>query len=140
MKYYINLIFMIAGLILGYFLFNTHNRQIQYKEVLIRDTIIKEIKQKPLIIEKTVPKIIYMKDTIIKTRPFIAKIDTIIIKDTINAEYRFPEHSFSMYVNRARDTLAIPQITKIKHKKEKWWIKPVVFSAGFITGFILNND
>lgn len=99
--------------------------------------IVKEAE--PVIIERAKTKIKYVKDTVIKTQPFVAELDTIIRQDTLHSAFIFPENLLSLEIKRKPDTTKIEQITIIKEipKKESWWKEPLIFISGCAAGFLL---
>lgn len=142
MSKYLYLIFLIFGILFGYLMneyFNIPDREIIYEEIVKRDTVTKYIEHNPIIIKNAKPKIIYRTDSVFITKPFLAVLDTVYIRDTIRMKYAYPENSFSLMIRNPSDTIRIPQITKIRTKKENWWIKPIVFLSGALTGYFANN-
>jgi hypothetical protein len=102
------------------------------------DTIMKVLPQKIVEIRNAKPKIIYLKDTIIETQPFIAKLDTIIRRDTIWAEYVFPENSFSLGYRSQSDSLL--QITNTMTKTETYWVEKAAYLlGGILFGIIITK-
>lgn len=110
--------------------------------LILRDTIIREIKSDPLILEKVKTKILYKKDTIIKSKPFSAILDTVIKKDSIKIEYEFPENYLSFQLNKMMDTLVIPREIEIeieKDEKEAWWEKPAIALGSLFIGYYISE-
>jgi len=112
---------------------NTHELKYKY------DTVFKEIKSDPIIIEKQKAIIKYIKDTTIITKPFEAKIDTIIKMDTIKMYYHFPENRFSLFYQRKTDTIPIITKTIVKYEKAQWWERSLFFLGGATLGFVLGD-
>jgi hypothetical protein len=106
------------------------------------DTVFKTIEKEPIILEKIKTKIIKQKDTIIKTYPFIAKVDTILKRDTIKISYDFPQNIFSMNIRRMPDTLALQKmlITKMIKIEPPWWETPAFIAAGTLIGYVLASS
>lgn len=75
------------------------------KSELVRDTLYIEYQAEPIEIIKYKPKIIYLKDTLIETKPFRAEVDTTLNMDTITASYIFPENEFNLNLKHNKDTL-----------------------------------
>lgn len=101
------------------------------KEIIIReqasssvkiDTFLKIVRSKPIILEKIKTRIVKKRDTIIKTVPFTASIDTLVDKDTVKATFDYPEKLFSLNISGPPDTLAMQKylITKMIRKKDAW--------------------
>ncbi len=129
------------GIILGFILaqFIHPNAQIITQPELIRDTITFIKPSKPIIMEKIIPKIIYRKDTLIVTKSFTAKIDTVIKLDTILIEYKFPENRFSFAYKPKIDTASKIYniiIPKYNNNCSNNWVFAV---GGFAAGIILSN-
>jgi hypothetical protein len=102
------------------------------------DTVLKVLPQKIVEIRNAKPKIIYLKDTIIETQPFIAKLDTIILRDTIWAEYVFPENRLSLGYRSQSDSLL--QITNTMTKTETYWVEKAAYLlGGILIGIIITK-
>jgi hypothetical protein len=118
------------------------------KETIIRepfsgkvriDTIIKVIEKEPIILEKVKSRIITQRDTLIKHFPFVAKVDTVIKRDTIKVMYEYPQNLFSLRISSRADTLALQKmiITEMIKVEEPWWEAPAYIAAGTVIGYIL---
>lgn len=125
----------------NYYFYNQNRKIINPEQIIIRDTIIKTIPSKPIVINKVKTKIKYIKDTIITTKPFIAIIDTIYKTDTIKIEYEFPENLLSLRIYKQPDTTKIERITQINTSKQKsyWWEIPAYICSGALLGFLLSK-
>ena len=108
----------------------------------IYDTVLKEV---PIIRIKEKAVIEYLTDTLYTTKPFNAKLDTIMAsRDTIGAMYSFPSNNFYLEFRRHPDSLIIKtqtvNITTTKEVKREWYIDAAthiaVFSLGFLFGTI----
>ncbi len=106
-----------------------------------RDTVTREIRHNPLIISAK-PEIVYLRDTLILTPPFIAKVDTVLIRDTINASYIFPENLFSLELRRDADTLNFEQLRIIEQTpcRREWWETPALIISGAALGYLIGNS
>lgn len=114
--------------------------KIEKSEVLRIDTItiIKPVER--IVVSKAKPKIIYQRDTIIQTKPFVATLDTIVSKDTIEAEYKFPENIIDLRISRSADTIAIPKIVVLEKKEKNNLLeKGLFFLAGATLGLLLGK-
>jgi hypothetical protein len=137
MKYYV---IFIAGLIIGFllsFFANNIFSDGEINNVILRDTIIKTIPSEPIILEKVKMKIVYRADTIIQTAPFTASIDTIIVKDTLNAVYKFPENLFSLSLRMPQDTIKTIYQVSVPVVKCVWYDKLLYFGAGALSGGLI---
>lgn len=104
------------------------------------DTIVKIVPQKEIKIVEARPRIRYVRDTIIVTKPFIAQLDTIIQRDTIFASFQFPDNTMSINLRTSNDSIRIPQITIEKTKYEQnWYELAAALGGGFILGLILGK-
>ncbi len=91
-------------------------------------------------IRKAKPRIIYKNDTIYRCNGFIARLDTVVQKDTITVSYEFPEHLFNIEIARGNDTLRIPSFHYSLQKKEKTWLDYAApFIIGTAIGFVLGK-
>jgi len=107
-----------------------------------RDTILKKVKVKPLILEKIKTKIIHTKDTIIITKPFKAIVDTIIKRDTVFAQFEYPNNLFSLSIKSKPDTIKTYSIIykELREKKEKWWEKPLIIFSSLTAGYLIGTS
>jgi len=103
----------------------------------VHDTLL--IKSEPIILEKIKAKIIYIKDTIIESKPFIARIDTIIKYDTIKIDYIFPDNEFNLFIRKKPDTTFNNNIyiTKFIEVKRPIVIDIISHTAIFLLGIII---
>jgi len=127
---------IIIGFLLTYF-GNQYFPKNEFTNVILRDTIIKTITSEPIILEKVKMKIVYRADTIIQTAPFTASIDTIIVRDTLNAVYKFPENLFSMSLRRPQDTIKTIYQVSVPVVKCEWYDKLLYFVAGALSGGLI---
>lgn len=104
------------------------------------DTIIKIIPQKEIKIVEGKPKIQYIRDTIVQTQPFVARLDTILLRDTIFAQYQYPENLMSIEVRTSNDSIRLPRITIERTKYERnWYELATAYGGGIILGLILGR-
>jgi hypothetical protein len=129
-----------AGMLLSYLSCQPKPIVITKTETKI-DTVIKVLPSEPIVITKMKAKIVYVRDTIIETKPFVAQIDTIIKYDTIQAKYEFPENYFSLLVRPKPDSIRTVTIT-VKEGYEiepPWYETPLTFFAGVGAGVLLKS-
>ena len=141
-NYIISLLAFLLGLLSGYLLFDKFgNNDTSIINKVEHDTVFTQIASVPLILEKVKTKIIYKKDTVIVTNPFIASIDTIVKHDTVHAEYEFPENIFSLNVRSKPDTLQTVYIKTYERANEqtKWWERPAYILGGCIAGYFIGK-
>lgn len=138
------IIALALGFLLGYTINSFSKKSIPAagRSVIERDTVVKLIKSEPVIIEKIKPEIHYLRDTIIETKPFIARIDTVILRDTVMAEYIFPQNLLSMKLSRGSDSLRVEQLNSVEYLEDEkeWWELPAYVLAGVILGFLLGGN
>ena len=119
------------------------DRIVETKTEIVRDTIINIVQQPPIVIYKAKPVIEYQTDydTVIVTKPFIARVDTIIVRDTIHAEYTFPQNTFSMVLKRKPDSIFTYKeyVIKTEYMKEPWYEKPLYATGGLLLGYFLGG-
>ena len=85
--------------------FEVNKVQLQKVEIEKRDTIYKIIQKDPIEIIRTKPKLRIVRDTVIQSPEFIAVLDTVIRRDTIRAEYEFPQNLLSLQIRQSPDSL-----------------------------------
>jgi len=126
---------IVIGILLS-ILFFKPKTQIIENERIIRDTIL--VDKEPIMIN-TKPKIIYKKDTILLTKPFTVKLDTIIKFDTVKVYYEYPENDLSIVVKRKPDTLITNTIiiTNFKEIKRPLYIDILTHTGTFLLGYTL---
>lgn len=101
------------------------------------DTLIIFKEGKKITLDSVKMKIKYVRDTVIITKPFVAKIDTLIKFDTISIVYHYPENLFSMKLSQKPDsTIIIKQIEYVQ-KEEEWWKQPALILSGTVIGYFL---
>ena len=122
--------------------FEVNKVQLQKVEIEKRDTIYKIIQKDPIEIVRTKPKLRIVRDTVIHSPEFIATVDTVIRRDTIRAEYEFPQNLLSLQIRQSPDSMMQERITI--HTKEyidrtKWWEKPLIAIAGIVVGIVVEK-
>lgn len=129
----------------GYYLGNKVNvqREIQTIEYSKIDTCYQEkiIEHSPIKIFQE-GKIVYIRDTIIESKPFVASIDSVMTRDTIKVSYAFPQNRFDIDLHRMPDTVHTKILILNKTTEcppEPWYIKPIYAGAGLLIGFGLGR-
>ena len=108
--------------------------------VVRTDTVYREVPSEPVIISKVKTKIIYRSDSAITTMPFTAAIDTVINRDTLKAEFVYPENIFSMTLRTKPDTLTLHKINMYSSPKQSsWWEVPLSILGGAVLGYALGR-
>jgi hypothetical protein len=141
-KYIFALALIIIVLLLSFFLGrSSKNCSDTVQTIIKRDTVIIVKQAEPIIIEKAKTKIVYTRDTIIQTQPFIAVVDTIIKKDTVYAKFEFPANNFDLWIKKKPDSTLIQTITITKEivKERPWWEASAYTLGGAVLGFVLGK-
>jgi hypothetical protein len=141
-KYIFALALIIIVLLLSFFLGrSSKNCSDSVQTIIKRDTVIVVKQAEPIIIEKAKTKIVYTRDTIIQTQPFIAVVDTIIKKDTVYAKFEFPSNNFDLWIKKKPDSTLIQTITITKAitKDRPWWEASAYSLGGAVIGFLLGK-
>ena len=141
-KYIFALVLLIIVLLLSYFLGrSSKNCNDSVQTIIKRDTVIVVKQSEPIVIEKAKTKIVYTRDTIIQTQPFIAVVDTIIKKDTVYAKFEFPANNFDLWIKKKPDSTLIQTITITKEitKDRPWWEASAYTLGGAVIGFVLGK-
>lgn len=141
------IICLLLGGLFGSFFFpktvtKTVTRNIISRDTLppVIDTLVKYVSLPPIkIIEHG--DIIYVRDTIIETQPFVAVLDTVVKRDTLNLEYYFPENLFKIDLRfKPEETKIITKYVTINtnteiEKPEPWYIKAAYGAGGVLLGY-----
>lgn len=110
------------------------------KQEIIRDTIYREIAREPITIYRTVAQVEKIRDTIIESPPFVARMDTVIGCDTISTAYEFPENLVSLSLRSKPDSVPSEVRTIIlPAEKSKWWEKPAIALLGVAVGLMIGR-
>jgi len=118
-------------------------KEIKYRDKIKIEAPATEIKWKKYIVYKT--DTLKFTDTLILTKPFIAKLEAIHKEDTLNIEFEFPENKFRFVLRPKPDTIKTIYITNIKEVEieqtffESYLEKPIYFGAGLILGYFVND-
>ena len=141
-KYIFALVLLIIVLLLSFLLGrSSKNCNDAVQTIIKRDTVLIVKQAEPIIIEKAKTKIVYTRDTIIQTQPFIAVVDTIIKKDTVYAKFEFPANNFDLWIKKKPDSTLIQTITITKEitKERPWWEASAYTLGGAVIGFVLGK-
>jgi len=141
-KYIFALVLLIIVLLLSFLLGrSSKNCNDTVQTIIKRDTVLIVKQAEPIVIEKAKTKIVYTRDTIIQTQPFIAVVDTIIKKDTVYAKFEFPANNFDLWIKKKPDSTLIQTITITKEitKDRPWWEASAYSLGGAVIGFLLGK-
>lgn len=108
---------------------------------VVRDTIYSIRESKPIILTKCKTKTVRVSDTVFSSPAFTATVDTVVVHDTIRAEFAFPQNLLSLEVRKAPDTSIIDRqvITREVEKHDPWWRIPLYFLSGTAIGYVLHG-
>lgn len=135
-------VFLIAALAsLAFIHFATGGSEPCTETQLVRDTVYSIRPSKPIVITKYKTRIVKVSDTAVASVPFTAHMDTVIVHDTIRAEFAYPENLLSLEIRKAPDTSLIDRqlVTRTVEKREPWWRVPLFFLTGAATGYVLHS-
>lgn len=116
------------------------------KSIVLTDTIVKNdtvfVYQEPIVIKDKIASIKYVRDTFIITKPFEARIDTIIKFDTVFAMYRYPENMFDLVIRTKPDTTLKEKviITNTIVKERPLWIDILSHTGAVLGGFYIGKS
>ena len=140
-------IFFVLGMVVGLLLFKYIYKQ--EKEIItVTETIIKNdtvvVPASPIIIKDRIASIKYVRDTIIITKPFEARIDTIMKFDTVFVMYRYPENLFDLVIKTKPDTTFKDKIviTNTKYIKEErpLWVDILTHTGALAGGYFIGKS
>lgn len=134
MKYNYLIISILIIIIFALLIFDFQETQ---NSKIITDTLYIEYQAEPIEIIKYKPKIIYLKDTLIETKPFRAEVDTTLDMDTITASYIFPENEFNLNLKQKKDTLEYIQTIFGEYQEPVLKYNLISFIFGLLLALIL---
>lgn len=110
------------------------------------DTVTKVIEHEPILVKapaivRYVRDTITQTDTLIQTRPFVARLDTVVKRDTLGVEYRFPQHTFAVAFRRAADSVRFETktITLTRQEHRPWWIDALTHVGAGALGYAVGR-
>ena len=131
-----DIILVILALLIGIAITKTYYPN----QIINHTTDTLTIVQEPIVIEKITPKLIYKSDTVIRTHPFTAWVDTIYKLDTIQVRYDYPENEMTMAIRMATDTVYKErEIVTNEPQEQPWWKDPLIATGGLVLGYLLSN-
>lgn len=146
----LTILVLIVGFSSGYFVArDKYINKVQSSSQITETKIDTLIINKESIKIKTIPEIRYItkydttifRDSFYITRPFIAELDTIIKRDTLNVQYIFPLNQFNVGMRFGPDSVYQKEITifRTEIKEEAWYIKPLYLIGGASLGYIFGR-
>lgn len=140
MDKYTPIITMVLGGVIGWLLHQppTHHTESVTRRV---DTVTHVITHEPTIITQAPADTVVVRntDTIYQTPAFTARIDTVVVRDTITAEYHFPQHTFSVALRQAPDSVRIEYVTVTLTQRPAWYEWAGVALGGLATGYLMGQ-
>lgn len=98
-----------------------------------RDTVRLTVPQEPIVI-KAKPIIKYIKDTVILTKPFVAKLDTIYKHDTIKVSYEYPANVMDILMKKRPDTVIQYTLTREIYKQRSIYVDVLTHLGATVVG------
>jgi len=113
------------------------------------DTVFKEVQQPPIKIAgkaRIIKDTTWLHDTVLTTAPFIAVLDTVIQKDTLNLAFRYPSAVFEVELKQAPDLIPFETrtvtLTNTIYEQRAWWLDALTHigavAVGYVAGTITN--
>lgn len=128
------------GIIVGLKFLDSTNRDALTETSARIDTLFIEKTSPPVIIKKALTRVKYISDTVYKSPPFTARFDTIILRDTVMAEFDFPANTLSLELRKRPDTTIYALKTVALPAKERsWWETPLYIIAGAACGYFVKS-
>lgn len=82
-------------------------------------------------------------DTVIQTHPFVASLDTVVVQDTLNVEYRYPLNTFSVMLRQAPDSIQVEfktlTLTNTVYEHRPWWIDALTHVGAATLGYAVGS-
>jgi hypothetical protein len=112
------------------------------------DTVYKVMPAEPIYIAgnaiikyKTDTLISVKHDTTYIKNSYIATLDTIVKRDTINLKYEYPKNYFALNVRQKPDSILIQRIEifTIKEKERPWYELPAYITGSIFVGYIFGG-
>jgi len=107
-----------------------------------RDTVVQvQIVRKPVVVVKRRAQVAFVQDSVVRTQPFVARMDTVAAGDTLSVEYRFPEHLLSVELRKRADTLQTvlvrEQTVEVRFERKKWYEEVATHFATAVVGYLI---
>lgn len=136
-----NLLVLVIIVLLAWILASKLSRKNVERLEIVRIDTVEIVKPKErIIVKRAKPKIIYLRDTIVESKPYVAVLDTIVQKDSIQVNYFFPENQMDLKILPSSDTIRVPKIIYSKEQKKNAWMDYVVPTiVGIAFGYILGK-
>ena len=105
------------------------------------DTVTHTIHHEPVYITRAAADtvVLHNTDTVYTTPAFTARIDTVVMHDTVTAEYHFPQHTFSVALRQAPDSVRVEYRTITLTRHPAWYEWAGVALGGVLTGYAMGS-
>jgi len=114
------------------------------ERVVETDTVIREIHHEPLVVEQAPAEVVYIPqiehDTVFYETPaFVASLDTVIQQDTLEVDYAFPQHTFSVMLRQQADSIETYEhtvyITRTEIVQRPLWVDILSHTGAIVIGY-----
>jgi len=107
-----------------------------------RDTVVQvQIVRKPVVVVRRQAQVAFVQDSVVPTKPFVAKMDTVAAGDTLSVEYRFPSHLLSVELRKRADTLQTvlvrERMVEVRLERKKWYEEFATHLATAVVGYLI---
>lgn len=107
-----------------------------------RDTVVQmQIVRKPVVVARQKAQVAFVQDSVVRTQPFIARMDTVALGDTLSVEYRFPEHLMMAELRRRADTLQTVVVrertVEVRLDRKRWWEELATHVVAAVVGYVV---
>ena len=105
------------------------------------DTLNHVIERVPTVIVNAPAQVdtVRVHDTLYSTPAFVAKLDTVVLRDTVQVQYAFPQHTFSVAIRSNPDTVRVPQLTVTNYERRAWWIDALTHIGAGAIGYAIGG-
>lgn len=107
-----------------------------------RDTVVQvQIVRKPMVVARQKAQVAFVQDSVVRTQPFVARMDTVAAGDTLSVEYRFPEHLITAELRRRADTLQTVVVrertVEVRLERRRWWEELATHLGAALVGYVV---
>lgn len=107
-----------------------------------RDTVVQvQIVRKPVVVVRRRAQVAFVQDSVVRTQPFVARMDTVAAGDTLSVEYRFPSHLLSVELRKRADTLQTvlvrERMVEVRLERKKWYEEFATHLATAVVGYLI---
>lgn len=107
-----------------------------------RDTVVQvQIVRKPVVVARQKAQVAFVQDSMVRTQPFVARMDTVAAGDTLSVEYRFPENLMMAELRRRADTLQTVVVrertVEVRLERRQWWEELATHLVAVVVGYVV---